>query len=50
MDIIESMLGRYPQSNKLDNTNALREVMQEIALTGMQRASLIMRILNLRRF
>lgn len=49
MEIIESMLGRYPQGNDLDNTNALREVMQEITLTGIQRAGLIMRILNLRR-
>lgn len=38
MEIIESMLGRYPQGNDLDNTNALREVMQEIALAGLQRA------------
>ena len=38
MEIIESMLARYQQGSDLDNTNALREVMQEIALAGLQRA------------
>jgi hypothetical protein len=37
MDVVEEMLARYPRSTDAENTNALREVMQEIALAGLQR-------------
>ena len=37
MDVIEEMLARYPRNTEAENTNALREVMQEIALAGLQR-------------
>lgn len=37
MEIIEAMLARHPQTSDTDLTNALREVMQEIALAGLQR-------------
>lgn len=37
MDVIETMLARYPRNTDAENTNALREVMQEIALAALQR-------------
>lgn len=38
MDIVDEMLSRYPRETEAEKTNALREVMQEIALAGLQRA------------
>ena len=37
MDIVNQMLARYERSTAEQTTNALREVMQEIALAGLQR-------------
>lgn len=38
MDIVDEMLSRYPRETEAEKINALREVMQEIALAGLQRA------------
>jgi len=38
MGIVDEMLSRYPRETEAEETNALREVMQEIALAGLQRA------------
>lgn len=38
MKVIEQMLARYGLAEGEDNTHALREVMQELALAGLQRA------------
>lgn len=38
MDIVDEMLSPYPLETEAEKTNALREVMQEIALAGLQRA------------
>lgn len=38
MSIVEDMLRRYPHGTDMEVTNALREIMQEIALVGLQRA------------
>ena len=38
MDIVEEMLSQYPRETEAEKTNALREVMQEIALAGLHRA------------
>lgn len=38
MNIIEQMLNRYDLKPNQDNEHALREIMQEIALAGLQRA------------
>jgi predicted nucleotidyltransferase component of viral defense system len=37
MSIVEQMLAPYEAGTELEKTNALREVMQEIALAGLQR-------------
>ncbi len=37
MDIVHEMLARYEQNTATERTNALREVMQDIALAGLQR-------------
>jgi len=37
VDIVEEMLSRYPRETEAEKTNALREVMQAIALAGLQR-------------
>ena len=38
MGIVDEMLSPYPRETEAEETNALREVMQEIALAGLQRA------------
>jgi predicted nucleotidyltransferase component of viral defense system len=38
MEIVDQMLSRYSRDTEAEQTNALREVMQEIALAGLQRA------------
>jgi len=38
MDIVDEMLSRFPRETEAEKNNALREVMQEIALAGLQRA------------
>ena len=38
MGIVDEMLSRYPRETEAEETNAFREVMQEIALAGLQRA------------
>ena len=38
MKVVEQMLARYGMSPGEDNTHALREIMQELALAGLQRA------------
>ena len=38
MDIVEEMLSQYPRETEAEKINALREVMQEIALAGLHRA------------
>ena len=38
MNIIEQMLNRYDLKPNQDNEHVLREIMQEIALAGLQRA------------
>ena len=38
MSVIEQMLARYVSLDGEDRSHAMREVMQEIALAGLQRA------------
>jgi hypothetical protein len=38
MTVVEQMLQRYALNTHEDRTHALREVMQEIALAGLNRA------------
>lgn len=35
MGIVDEMLSRHPRDTEAEETNALREVMQEIALAGL---------------
>ncbi len=49
MGIVDEMLSRYPRETEAEETNAFREVMQEIALAGLQRVRFFEKAVFLRR-
>ena len=43
--IMETMLGKYNPQNKLEKENAVKEIIQEIALSGLSHGGFLIRLL-----